>query len=207
MNINGFYPISLFGLLLLARARTLSPGALLVLVCVVWVNVAVHEMGHVWATYSLGGRVTDVSIRPWHGVTTVDEEDPLAFALIALAGPAAGFAAGAVALTILGPVGGAIESTSFTMALHDLLWAGMFDNVVNLFPAWVLDGNRFVNAVRAWRLQRRIDRIMDGDPDRAPEPPDPAMRWAGTGPGRGPREIPLLGARAVAIGPRRDCPP
>jgi Zn-dependent protease len=172
MTINGFYPISLASILVLTWQHSLKPPAVLILLAVVWVNVAIHELGHVAVVRCTGGRVIRLTIKPWHGVIILRQEDRLAFAVTALAGPAAGLMAGGTALFVLGQLSAPWVVTAVGVSLHAILWAGICDNALNLLPVGVLDGRQFVNALREWRVQQRwIEHLREMRLREVPEPP------------------------------------
>ena len=167
MLVNGFYPVSLATLMVLEWEYSLNPLATFMLLVVMWANVAVHEFGHATVACWTRGSVTGLAITPWYGRIDLEQDDRLAFALIALAGPVAGIAAGSAALCVLGQVTSTPLVTTFGASLCGILWAGICDNCLNLLPVWVLDGSQFVKAFREWRAGRR----MIQPPSNAPEVP------------------------------------
>jgi Zn-dependent protease len=174
MFVNGFYPVSLTSLIVLSWEYSLTPLSTFLLLAVMCANVAVHEFGHAAVACWTGGNVNGLVIAPWYGRISLEQDDRLAFAMIALAGPVAGIVAGSTALCVLGQVTSTPMVTTFGVSLCGILWAGICDNCLNLLPVWVLDGSQFVKALQEWRKVRRtIEHPMIERPWTVPETPTP----------------------------------
>lgn len=154
MFTNGFYPVSLFLLFAIVIRHAPSPWVSLALLGVLLLNVTIHEMGHAAAVRLFGGRVNRVLITPWHGMINFDLTSSFGFVVVALGGPVAGIAAGSLALSALGAWSGAWAASATGQLLQAMLWAGIADNTLNLLPVWELDGNKFDEWLREWRIER-----------------------------------------------------
>lgn len=160
MRCFAFYPAAWTALFLLFVFRAVPLPLLLGLVCVVWVSVAVHELGHVAAAILAGGRVTGIRIHPWHGRTTYRNCGNLQGIAVALAGPAAGFLSAAAAHHLFAPTMTDPSLLAFGSAVRFVLNACMLDNVLNLTPVWLLDGRAFLRHFNDWRRERRIRAVL-----------------------------------------------
>jgi Zn-dependent protease len=183
MPVSGFYPVSLATLMVLEWEYSLNPLATFMLLVVMWANVAVHEFGHATVACWTRGSVTGLTITPWYGRIDLEQEDRLALAMVALAGPVAGIAAGSTALCVLSQVTRSSLVTTFGASLCGVLWAGICDNCLNLVPVWVLDGSRFVEAFREWRESRRTNERPRQNPE-APVAPPCVVAFRDTAPSR-----------------------
>ncbi len=140
--------------------RALGLPYLLMWVGCVFVSILVHELGHALAARSFGtpcridlvafGGLASYPFPPKSGWRRM---------LIALAGPAAGFAlAGAVyGSNRLAAWAGTSPATAL---LYDfLMWVNLFWNFVNLLPVWPLDGGKVCREVAYLAGSRRPDAI------------------------------------------------
>lgn len=109
---------------------------------VVLVSVLVHEFGHAALQRAFGGR-PEIVLYGFGGyaAATGVRETWWRNVLIALAGPAAGFALAGVVLTYLATAG-APASPLGRLLVDDLLFANVAWGVLNLAPIWPLDGGR-----------------------------------------------------------------
>lgn len=139
--------------------RVLSRG--LAFVAIVLGSVIVHEVAHGLASLSQHLPQRMLILMPIGGVTLMDDgtgqyRDPVSTPLVALAGPFANLllAAGAA---IIGPqvIRGfhvvAAPYVDCANLLRSFVWINLFIGVVNLLPAYPLDGGRLL---RAWFARR-----------------------------------------------------
>jgi Zn-dependent protease/CBS domain-containing protein len=141
-------------------------GALLV--CCLFVCVALHELGHSLVAQRLGVSVKEIMLLPIGGVARLTREPktPLHELLIAVAGPlvnvAIAIVLGAVALIWLGPSwfqGGEffkslIAPPSPATLLSALLMGNVALAVFNMIPALPMDGGRVFRALLSFVFQK-----------------------------------------------------
>lgn len=149
----------LLALVLLLYGRG-GPAQLLgsvVIAAVAFVSLIGHELGHAFAVRKLGyGKSRIVlgglgGVCMWYGTPT--RADAIK---IALAGPAASLAMGALALLVYLPLQAAIDTI---MPLRVALMAALVLNVVwgvfNLLPIFPMDGGRALRSALAFRYHER----------------------------------------------------
>ncbi len=138
-----------------------------VLLCLVFTCVLLHELGHAWAARRFGIRTPDITLLPIGGLARLERipERPIEEVGVALAGPAVS----AVLALIFGAM------ADFRLASLDTPsegWTGLLSNLFtintgllafNLLPAFPLDGGRVFRAVLAMRLNyAKATRIAAG---------------------------------------------
>ena len=133
MNISadrGFFPV--LALMLLLFPLRFLVGVLLA--------ALIHELGHLLALKTAGGRVLSIRLRSFGARIEAAPMSPGRTALCALAGPAAG------ALTIFA-----------YKTFPELALAGLVQTVFNLLPVYPLDGGRALRniccKIRDFRIQ------------------------------------------------------
>ncbi|MCL6591252.1 MAG: hypothetical protein K6U80_15025 [Firmicutes bacterium] len=104
--------------------------------------MAIHETAHFLASNMLGYRVTEFKLSPFGGALTVDPLfaiNPQVEAIVALAGPAANLmiAGGVLYLKLLG-----VHNNYLT----NWLILNLLISLINLIPAYPLDGGRILHA-------------------------------------------------------------
>jgi len=110
------------------------------------VSVVLHELGHALAARRFGIRTAHVTLYPWGGAAALEEmpRDPDQEVVVALAGPAANLAVAAVLgllwLVWSNPLVQVLALTNGALAL------------MNLVPAYPLDGGRALRAVLSRRM-------------------------------------------------------
>jgi Zn-dependent protease len=147
-----------------------SPAELLIWIAVVFVSILIHELGHALLQRTFGGRPWIV-LHGFGGLSVCPDCDRRAGRqiLISLAGPAAGFLAALVALTVVKASGHAVgwsssgiipddvipmrilggelywqplRSLNANLVLYKILDVNIFWGLVNLLPVYPLDGGR-----------------------------------------------------------------
>ena len=138
---------------------------LMLLVCIVFLCVLLHEFGHAFAARRCGIRTPDITLFPFGGVARIERmpENPRQEIFIALAGPAVNviIAAGLWALLAIfwravpqEQMGTAASLAVEVMSINVMLL------VFNLIPAFPMDGGRVLRALLAMRLDHgRATRI------------------------------------------------
>jgi Zn-dependent protease/CBS domain-containing protein len=140
--------------------RVFSRG--LGLVVVVLGSVILHEMAHGLAGFKRKLPQRMLVLLPIGGVTLMDDgsgqyRDPVGSPLVALAGPVANLllAAGAAAFAHFALAGMPLLSAPYVDAsnlLRSFVWINVFLGVINLVPAYPLDGGRLLRAAFARRM-------------------------------------------------------
>lgn len=160
---------------LLASGR--ETGMAFIWIGVSFVSILIHEMGHALAMRIYGER-PEVILFGFGGLARPLETRHYSLrtrAIIAFAGPAAGFAVAALAAAVTKAMGGDILFSfssglpvlsaslfsegvrpSFTLLyqqglLNDLLWINFYWGVINLMPVYPLDGGQMARAI--WKLR------------------------------------------------------
>ncbi len=150
------------------KVDQLAVYALIVLL----VSVLLHDVGHLWAARRLGGRMEQLVLAPWGGVTTVRGiADPRAELLAHLAGPAAHVAvclvlapllvgASGNLLGLLNPLAPAqlTVGTAAVKLVKLAFWLNWTLLLVNLLPVFPFDGGGALRAailVKWPELERR----------------------------------------------------
>lgn len=124
-------------------------------VAVAFASVLVHELGHALAFKAFGQR-PQIHLHAMGGTTygSAPSMPPLERVVTALAGPAAGFGLGLLALALSSlPVSGLART-----AVDDLLWANIGWGVVNLVPVLPLDGAVAAQAALERLFGRSLER-------------------------------------------------
>ena len=139
----------------------------LVLAGIILVCVGAHEFGHMLAARRLGLIPKAVILLPLTGVTLYDEaraEKPPAAPLLwqreirlALAGPVVNLVVASVAAVVLSGTGRSFDLLDWPFLSarnlpRSLVWANLYLAVLNLIPAYPLDGGRVLRAVFSRRL-------------------------------------------------------
>ena len=111
-----------------------------------WIVVAgagilVHELGHAVA-FRRFGSPAEIVLHGFGGFTTGAAQPPRRSMVVSLAGPMAGFAAGAVAIWLYRSLG--TDSELVRSALSDMIFVTMAWGVFNLLPILPLDGGAVV---------------------------------------------------------------
>jgi len=143
-----------------------APGNLLwvgfLSLAVLLASVLLHELGHCWAALRMGGRVREVVIGPLGGLAPVQVPSQPQYELVAsMAGPAVNLAVCVICAPLLLAAG---ESNPFAL-LHPLqpanltegstwavgvklfFWINWLLVLINLVPAFPLDGGRALRAM------------------------------------------------------------
>lgn len=127
----------------------------------VFVSVAAHELAHALVAHRYGLAVRDITLLPIGGLTRIEQGPlpPRREAAIALAGPVLNallalgllpFVAGMVMLrdlTTLEKIAGLLSETSMTSLLAFTMISNLMLALLNLLPAFPMDGGR---VLRAW---------------------------------------------------------
>lgn len=140
---------------------------LLVWVACGFVSILVHELGHALA-YRFFGSWASITLHGFGGFAQADEPPRAAWKrmIVALAGPAAGFALCGLAYLILEAVGWRGEKAGLHLyvvnALYFLFITNLFWNLFNLLPVLPLDGGRVFRELLAMFRARNPDVIAHG---------------------------------------------
>ena len=111
-----------------------------------WIVVAgfgilVHELGHALA-FRRFGSPAEIVLHGFGGFTTGQAQPPRRSIVVSVAGPAMGFAAGAIGVWLYRSVGS--DSELLNYALSDLIFVTVVWGVFNLLPILPLDGGAVV---------------------------------------------------------------
>ncbi|QDU95459.1 site-2 protease family protein [Lignipirellula cremea] len=132
-------------------------------------SVALHELGHYYVAYRLGGRLRESVLTPIGGLAPADEPvEPWAAALVHLAGPAANLVVCVLCLPavaalepenllgLLNPLAPVdiTEGSAWAVALKLGFWINWVLVLLNLIPALPFDGGRALRAVLAAQCGR-----------------------------------------------------
>ena len=138
---------------------------LMLLVCIVFFCVLLHEFGHAFAARRCGIRTPDITLFPFGGVARIERmpENPRQEIFIALAGPAVNVIIASLLWVLLAIFARAVQPEQMGLA-GSLAVEVMSVNVVlllfNLIPAFPMDGGRVLRALLATRLDHaRATRI------------------------------------------------
>jgi Zn-dependent protease len=131
-----------------------------------FVTVVVHELSHAMVAKTVGVHVRDIVLHPLGGMTRLDwtAKDPKREALISSAGPAINLVIAALLLGILAAT--RAEGRFAEWVLRPLFMVNVALGVLNLIPAFPMDGGRILRALlsvrfghlRATRIAARIGR-------------------------------------------------
>jgi stage IV sporulation protein FB len=138
-------------------------------VAILLVSVAAHEAGHCYAAWRVGGSADSVVIGPLGGLAHPEvPREPMAELGTALAGPAVNLAVVLLALPLLPALElgvldllsplqptGLIQGTWWAVALKLTFWINWLLFVVNLLPAFPLDGARVLRGLLCPALDYR----------------------------------------------------
>jgi stage IV sporulation protein FB len=148
----------LVALVLVARdPEVASVGAALGWLAALFACVVVHELAHSVTARRRGIPVREITLLPIGGVSRLEKlpDNPSDELAIAIAGPLASFALGALAAVAVLVTGGRLVPIDLVQGsiLVRLAWFNVILGAFNLLPAFPLDGGR---VLRAW-LERRMD--------------------------------------------------
>ena len=135
------------------------------LVCIVFLCVLLHEFGHAFAARRCGIRTPDITLFPFGGVARIERmpENPRQEIFIALAGPAVNVVIATVlwvALAIFGHVVRPVQMGLAGSLAIEVMSINVMLLLFNLIPAFPMDGGRVLRAVLAMRLDHaRATRI------------------------------------------------
>ena len=138
---------------------------LMLLVCIVFLCVLLHEFGHAFAARRCGIRTPDITLFPFGGVARIERmpENPRQEIFIALAGPAVNVIIAAGLWAVLAIFWRAVPQeqmgTAASLAV-EVMSVNVMLLVFNLIPAFPMDGGRVLRALLAMRLDHgRATRI------------------------------------------------
>ena len=138
---------------------------LMLLVCIVFLCVLLHEFGHAFAARRCGIRTPDITLFPFGGVARIERmpENPRQEIFIALAGPAVNVIIAAGLWALLAIFWRAVPQeqmgTAASLAV-EVMSVNVMLLVFNLIPAFPMDGGRVLRALLAMRLDHgRATRI------------------------------------------------
>lgn len=128
---------------------------------VLFLSVVGHELGHCIAAWKAGGRVERIVLGPWGGLTYVcPTREPQTELLTTAAGPAVNFAVTVVCTVGLAACGQPITQLLYPFEMPPLAressvagtaalaaWINWLIVLVNLLPAYPLDGARALRAI------------------------------------------------------------
>ena len=136
-------------------------GTALVTSLVLLISVIVHEIGHIFSTVNLGGRVNRIVLTPWGGNSDVDlPENPWAQLIVAASGPFVNlaifmFSAALLLQTNLGSFEEIInvlrphsfDASAGAVSLFKIAaWVNFYLFAVSLIPCFPFDGAQLVRA-------------------------------------------------------------
>jgi Zn-dependent protease/CBS domain-containing protein len=128
----------------------------MLLICVLFAIVVLHEMGHALMARRFGIATKDITLLPIGGVARLERmpERPRDELLVAVAGPAVNvvLAAAFFALAWLSGARGAAFDLESGSPLLTLAWINVALATFNLVPAFPMDGGRALRAILAMRL-------------------------------------------------------
>lgn len=128
----------------------------MLLICVLFAIVVLHEMGHALMARRFGIATRDITLLPIGGVARLERmpERPRDELLVAVAGPAVNLVLAAAFFTLAWLSGA--RSAGFDLEsgspLYTLAWINMGLATFNLVPAFPMDGGRALRAILAMRL-------------------------------------------------------
>ena len=133
--------------LILGASRLRSAESFATWLCVVFVSILVHELGHALVGRRFG-LTPDIRLYGWGGLTSWTAGEPPSRArslLISLAGPAVGIALGVACH--LAKAAAPPDAARIQGVLGDFVWASGIWGAVNLAPVLPLDGGNALQAV------------------------------------------------------------
>jgi len=128
------------------------------LTCLVFLCVLLHEFGHAMAARYYGIRTPDITLFPFGGVARIERmpDKPSEEMVIALAGPLVNVVIAGVLWIILLGFKSPTEDTAMELLLTlpgQLLWINMVLLLFNMLPAFPMDGGRVLRALLALRME------------------------------------------------------
>lgn len=152
-----FAVLLLFVLMTEAAAERFSPERVVALVVIIFLSVVIHELAHALGALHSGRAARAVVLLPIGGVTLLDEAssdtpNPAREVRIAAFGPLANLLIAFVGASIILAVapGLGLMSRPWIHSGHLLrsaVWVNALLGIVNLLPAYPLDGGRILRAV------------------------------------------------------------
>lgn len=151
----------------IAGAKAMEDGAIsgvlleVVFVCVIFLCVLLHELGHALTAARYGVRTRDITLLPIGGVASLEKmpEKPIQEFFVAIAGPLVNVVILLFLLPFMLYVNGwpdeiaTIDLTSDSFLLHVAI-VNMMLVAFNLIPAFPMDGGRVLRSLLALRLGR-----------------------------------------------------
>lgn len=157
LHLTFFLLLAWFGLDYYKSGGTSAAVYGVLLTCLVFLCVLLHEFGHAFAARYYGIRTPDITLYPFGGVARIERmpEKPWEEVVVAIAGPMVNVViAGVLWLVVLGfrlPVPEDVESLKNNIAAA-LLGVNIMLVLFNLLPAFPMDGGRVLRAFMAMRL-------------------------------------------------------
>lgn len=139
-------------------AQNLVPAIAWVLALTI--GVIVHELGHAWVARSYGLRVGAIVLYGLGGYVTHSATTAGRQFVISVAGPFAGFALGLVAMVAalaLNAVGLRVD-----VWLEPFVTVSFFYGLLNLLPAFPLDGGKALHSALTVLASDRVGRVVTG---------------------------------------------
>jgi Zn-dependent protease len=113
---------------------------------VVFVSIMIHELGHAIASRKFGAH-SEIRLIAFGGVTQMHGAyfDRFQSIIVSAAGPAFGFALGAVSTVVFMLI--PVENPFLWYALRSLMFVNIFWTVINLLPILPMDGGQILRAL------------------------------------------------------------